>query len=67
MFAVTHEYNGYRIKLYKIRSRIIAKNPAEIGIAAEHYFGSGCYGEKKNENCPICRHLMQREKKEKKS
>lgn len=67
MFTVTHEYDGYRIKLYKDRSRIVAKNVKEIGTAVEHYFGSGCFGEKKNENCPICRNLTQREKKDKRS
>lgn len=63
MFTVEREYNGYRIKLHKDRSRIIAKNFEEIGIAAEHYFGNGCFGERKNENCPICRKLMRKEKK----
>lgn len=66
MFTVTRHNKGYRIKLYKTRSFIFAKNADEIATAVLHYYGSGCR-DKKNENCPICRTLMQREKKGKKS
>lgn len=67
MFTITHFQNGYRIKLYKDRSLIVAKDADEAATAVKHYFGTGCHGNKTNENCPICRSLMQREKKGKKS
>lgn len=67
MITILHENEGYRIKLSASRGRFFARDADEIGIAVKHYYGQGCFGEKKNENCPICRNLMQREKKGRKS
>ena len=53
---IDREGSGYRIRLSEDRTKIIARNYAEIVQAIKHYYGERAHGER--ETCPLCRAVM---------